>query len=625
MTRGMANKLFIVLNVFTAAAAIFDILSEISSIPPFNDFKLVVAYASTYLYYFTRPVSIVLYYFFMYAVTSTWYRLRTKYMKFFLSLPFAIVILLIVTNPFTGFVFTISREDGYQRGSALFAIYAISFMYMLAGCLYIISCHKVLKKIKFVSLLSVYLMICASVIIQLFVPDLMIEIIMTALGFIVIILFVLKPEELSDSSVGSLSFEAYKMELEKVLITKQHVQVVMISFRNTNEIRSYLGEGRYLLNISKIISTLDSIFFREGLAFGIYFEHPGNIFIIVDEPGYNVEKLFKRFEENIHQFFEEISAFGESLVPVACKVDIPEDLSDFNEIMNFGSEYASLIKPDKHYVNASEIIALRDYRVIINMDTILNRAVSQQLFCMYYQPIYSFEKGKFVSAEALIRLKDNEYGFIPPSLFIPAAEKRGIIQSIGDFVLEDVFRFISNTDFEALGLEYIEINLSVAQCMEDDLPAKFAVLSEQFSVPPEKVNLEITETTYEDIGNVMEFNLEALSGMGYTFSLDDYGTGYSNMQRVSKLPLALIKLDKSLVDDLETRVGGSILRNTIRMMRDIGKRLVAEGVEDKTTLDKLEEMGCNYIQGYYFSKPLPEDDFVEFLKRHNIRKAEPVT
>ncbi|MBP5605987.1 MAG: hypothetical protein J6X60_10675, partial [Ruminiclostridium sp.] len=389
MTRGMANKLFIVLIIFTAAAALFDIISELAYMAPIDEFKLVVANISTYLYFFARPVSIVLYYFFMYAVTSTWYRLRTKYIKFFLSLPFAVVILLIVTNPFTGAVFTISQEHGYQRGVALVAIYAISFLYMLAGCLYVIACHNVLKKTKFVSLLFVYLMICTSVIIQLFVSDLMIEIITTVLGFIVIILFVLKPEELSDSSVGSLSFEAYKLELEKVLITKQHVQIVMISFRNTNEIRSYLGEERYLINISKIISTLDSIFFREGLAFGIYFEHPGNIFIIVDEPGYDVEKLFIRFEENVYHFFEEISSFGESLVPVACKVDIPEDLNDFNEIMNFGSEYASLMKPDKHYENASEIIALRDYKVIINMDSILNRAVSQELFRMYYQPIYS--------------------------------------------------------------------------------------------------------------------------------------------------------------------------------------------------------------------------------------------
>ena len=184
-------------------------------------------------------------------------------------------------------------------------------------------------------------------------------------------------------------------------------------------------------------------------------------------------------------------------------------------------------------------------------------------------------------------------------------------------MLEEVHRFISENDIASLGLEYIEINLSIAQCMQEELPERLTFLREMYGVPPERINLEITETTYEDMGSVMQFNLEALSGMGYTFSLDDYGTGYSNMQRVSKLPLKIIKLDKSLVDDMGSDDGMSIVRNTIKMMRDIDKELVAEGVETKENLDYLEKIGCHFIQGYYFSKPLPEDEFVMFIKEHN--------
>ena len=240
---------------------------------------------------------------------------------------------------------------------------------------------------------------------------------------------------------------------------------------------------------------------------------------------------------------------------------------------------------------------------------------------MYYQPIYSFEHGRFISAEALIRLTDDEYGFISPGLFIPAAEKRGVILPIGDFVLEDVHKFISENDFDALGLKYIEINLSVAQCLQEELPVKLALLSDRYGVSPDKVNLEITETTYEEMGSVMETNLAALTGMGYTFSLDDYGTGYSNMQRVSKLPLKMVKLDKSLVDDMISEDGLSIVRNTVKMMRDIDKELVAEGVETKDRLEELEDMGCHFIQGYFFSKPLPADEFIAFIKEHNVNAA----
>ena len=234
---------------------------------------------------------------------------------------------------------------------------------------------------------------------------------------------------------------------------------------------------------------------------------------------------------------------------------------------------------------------------------------------MYYQPIYSVERKRFVSAEALIRLNDEEYGFISPGLFIPAAEKRGVILPIGDFVLEDVHRFIAENMPESL--DYIEINLSVAQCMQEELPEKLAYLGEKYGVAPDRINLEITETTYENMGNVMEFNLDALSGMGYSFSLDDYGTGYSNMHRVSKLPLKIIKLDKTLIDDISTDEGFSIVRNTVKMMRDIDKELVAEGVETKEDLGRLEAVGCDFIQGYYFSKPLPAEDFIKFINEHN--------
>ena len=153
--------------------------------------------------------------------------------------------------------------------------------------------------------------------------------------------------------------------------------------------------------------------------------------------------------------------------------------------------------------------------------------------------------------------------------------------------------------------------------MQEELPERLAFLSDKYGVTPDMINLEITETTYEDTGSVMDFNLEALAGIGYTFSLDDYGTGFSNMQRVSKLPLKIIKLDKSLVDDMSSDEGMSIVRNTIKMMRDIDKKLVAEGVETKENLDYLEKIGCHFIQGYYFSKPLPEDEFVMFIKEHN--------
>lgn len=622
LTKGITNRLFIVLILLSFTAALSDVISEcFYAIPSLSGFDLFAANFFTSVYFLARNGSIMVYYFFMFAITSTWYRVRSKLMKFFMILPYAIICLIVALNPFTGIVFTITPEAGYERGPAIYILYAISTLYALAGTLYLTTCRGFLSVGKIVSLIALYVLTMGAVLVQYFFPGLLIEMVSTSFAMILVILFVLRPEELSDASVGSLSYQAYKNEIRKILMTGQKVRIAVISIINARELRSYLGEERYLSYVSDVIRSLDVMFRRERQIFNIYFEHPGTVYLIFDDPRYSVEDAYRRLVGELRRRLDDTALAGERIVAKTIDITIPDDLGNYDEIIKMGREFPSMMPANRSFSHAYDIVSSRDYKIISNIDTILNRAIAENKFRMYYQPIYSVEQDKFVSAEALIRLIDEEYGFISPGLFIPAAEKRGVILPIGDFVLEDVHRFISENELGKLGVEYIEINLSVAQCMQEELPEKLVFLGDKYGISPDRINLEITETTYEENGQVMEFNLEALSGMGYTFSLDDYGTGYSNMHRVSKLPLKIIKLDKSLVDDMVTEDGISIVRNTVKMMRDIDKELVAEGVERREELDSLKDMGCQFIQGYYFSKPLPEEDYVAFLKANNFKAA----
>lgn len=169
---------------------------------------------------------------------------------------------------------------------------------------------------------------------------------------------------------------------------------------------------------------------------------------------------------------------------------------------------------------------------------------------------------------------------------------------------------------DELGLSYIEINLSTEQCLLPGLSQAIRQLQERYGVDPRRVNFEITESAMGASNATMGRNIEELQAMGYRFSLDDYGTGYSNMWRLRKLPLSLIKVDKSLVDDIHTEDGRVIMKSTVEMVHGIGKQTVVEGAEKGETLDVLESLSCDHIQGYYFSKPLPEEDFVAFLRAH---------
>ncbi|MDE7062700.1 MAG: EAL domain-containing protein, partial [Lachnospiraceae bacterium] len=173
-------------------------------------------------------------------------------------------------------------------------------------------------------------------------------------------------------------------------------------------------------------------------------------------------------------------------------------------------------------------------------------------------------------------------------------------------------------DFKKLGLDYIEVNLSGAQFMNGTLPDTLLSIMNRYGIDPDKINLEITETVTAYTQRVMTENLEKLTQAGLSFSLDDYGTGYSNTKRILQLPLKIVKLDKSFVDEQHNPKMWIFLKNTIKMLKDMNMEIVIEGVETQEMLDAFSDLKCDFIQGYYFSKPIPRNDFVSFIMDFNV-------
>lgn len=341
----------------------------------------------------------------------------------------------------------------------------------------------------------------------------------------------------------------------------------------------------------------------------------------MDDAELDLNRLSRDFVDAMSGRVGDYSDMGIRFEPKICLIRCPEDLTELKDIVNLGHRFPRIGRPDRVIYNASEILKSGNFEIENHMEEILNRAITENRLEMYYQPIYDVKAGRFRSAEALVRLNDTQYGMVPPGLFIPAAEAMGLVLPIGEIVMESVFRFIAEHDLDALGLDYIEINLSVAQCMRRGFPDAVERLRQRYGIRPGQVNLEITETMFDNMGDVVEKNLWALYDKGYRFSLDDYGTGYSNIRRLSRLPLSLIKIDKSLVDVMFTPHGEVIMRNTVRMMQGIEKELVIEGVETEAAVNALAGMSCDFIQGYYYSKPLPEKAFLEFIgERAGIRE-----
>ena len=623
MNRGRANRTFIVLNALSLMCAVADLCSEgLSRYLPLSPGLVLTGTLFSYAYLALRNASLVISFMFLFYITRTDYQIRSRRNRLLVWLPYGVLVLALVQNIFTHNVFTVTPEAGYQRGPMIIVLYAVAALYGIANTAYTVYCRRYLERHKWLALLSVFALSFASVLIQLLKPRLLLEMFFSSIGILLMLMTIMRPEERVDASVGVLSWPSYREDLRNILISRQQVDIAVLLMANAEQVRAFLGDERYTTYVSQVADEIRRLCRRDGLMAELYFEWPGTIYMILEDAQDRLNDAVKTYLVEVRERTRGFEDMGARFDPRICLIRCPNDLSHLKDILNLGHKFPQLGASGQTVVRASDIVKSRNFDVVNNMEEILSQAVADRRLEMYYQPIYNVREQRYRSAEALVRLRDERYGMISPAIFIPAAEALGLILPIGSIVLDLVFRFISEHDLEALGLSYVEINLSVAQCMQPDLPDELRRLQKKYSIRPEQVNLEITETTFNSISDTVERNLLELTKMGYSFSLDDYGIGYSNIQRLSRLPLSIIKIDKSMVDGMFTHNGWVIMQNTVRMMQGIDKALVVEGVETREESEALAGMACEYIQGFYYSRPLPEDAFIRFLAEHNAPDAQ---
>ena len=627
MTKSRGEKLFLLVCGLSLVCAILDVWMEFVVNPiPLSESEVVLGTMISFTYKLLHNATLPFYLIFIFLITRTLHKIRSRMAHFILYLPLLVLLVILVQNFFTHNVFSVTMEGGYARGPLLISVYIIAAIYGVAGMGYCLTCKKYLARDKWVALLSVYVLIFAAVVIEFAMPQMLVEMFATALGMLVVLMIVMRPEETKDGYVAIKTFRAYENDLQNAVLSDDKVQIVIVQLSNAREIRSYLGEARYYGYISEIIEEIRRLYQEISMGrvnMDMYLERPGTIYLILDAPDYDINGVASDFVNRVRARTGEFAELGVQFEPHICTIRLPEEMNDAEEIIEIGHKFRLLGSPNWTIFSASELKEHPDFNSIVHMEEILNRAITEDSLKVMYQPIYNVKEGRFDSVEALSRLIDSKYGMISPVLFIPASETNGIILKLGEMILRSVYKFIANNDLDDLGLSYVEINLSVAQMMHPRLPEMLKSLEEEYGVDPSRVNFEITESMFDNVSSVIMENVQALSNAGYSFSLDDYGTGYSSIQRMNKYPLRLVKIDKSMADEIFTEAGNVIMFDTIRMMHDIKKKLVVEGVETEEAKNALTDMKCDYIQGFYYSKPLSEEELIAFLKKHNKKKKTP--
>lgn len=354
------------------------------------------------------------------------------------------------------------------------------------------------------------------------------------------------------------------------------------------------------------------------------------LFITINNPHANIDTLTGSLEEYEYYLTQLKRMFdGNSKLNVNNKIiTMPVIISGIMNAQKLGDsglilEYAEYLEALSAKNGLTEVIQ-DDYQTMNGflynkrVEQYLHKAITEDLFEIYYQPVYSTRKKCFITLEALSRLQHPELGWIAPDVFIQIAEKNHMIEQITDLQFSRVCRFLGENRYLMRHLLNVKVNLSSLDLMRNDCSRHFIRIMDAYKIPHNWIQFEITETVATEYNAGLRRVAEEFTAAGIGFCLDDFGSGYANLNTVMRLPFSVIKVDRSLLFDICRDEKRAIFyESVVETFHKMNYHIVSEGVETQEEMEQISSWGVEMIQGYYFSKPLPEKELLELLKKQD--------
>ena len=540
-------------------------------------------------------------------------RSRGFYILF--ALPYICAELLVLTNGYTGLAFYMDEHFVYHRGPLMPVLYAIGAFYIILGFVFFARYNQAVSRVERNAIGVVIVMAALGIVVQALHPELLVELFAEALAFLMLMVLLEERSGHIDPLTGALNRLALADANRRLILTNQHYSLILVKLNNL-ELYSRLFDGREMEKLLRQISTwLIAISSEQDL----FCYGRGEFAIVLMDPSpeateRKVGQILKRFEKEWKS-----SKMTLRLDATVAIVHIPEEAATLEQLDEMLTAVYQNTETGTRLLRYDELMS---FQRRFNLELALRRAIEDKKLRVWYQPIWSTEHRRTVAAEALLRIDDEVFRSISPEVYIPIAEKSGLIRDIGMFVFSECCRFLQEHPAETKDLAYIELNLSIYQFVYDDLAKAFEQIRGGVGIPASRINIEITETASEQAVAGVAEGMEKLRRLGYTFSLDDFGSGYSNLNRLIAGDFVNVKIDKPLLWEADKNPNTRrLLESLTHIIRGLGYNVIQEGVETQAQLERVTASGGNMIQGYYFSRPLPEEEFLRYLRAERENAA----
>ena len=607
------NRIYIIQLIILMINAVCGMISTFTEDSRYiSDAAYRVLVISRYVYFLTHALIPPVFFFYISNVTGRNYRKRGgKSLKDFLTDEFLLLLvllneLIIALNPLTNWIYFFNENRRFRRGWGEYVfVYGYSAVWMLAALILFLCSRKSLSKGRKYAIVVCYFLGLAGVLLQLFYSKFRIEVLMETLGYTGVLLFVENEDDRMDVTVGAYNTAAFKLDIAAAVSNGIQTRLILVRNITCDEHRVIGGsESDYApeRTVAKYLGKLVGKNFiysvgRGKLAAVLYNKTDSEALELASR----VADCFKKKWES-----EELKMRLDGRVLL---IDVPGRASTAEEVL-YIAECPMPVNADHGVMSGSDL----DWIVRRSaVEAAVKRGLKDGSFDVWYQPTYTIDK-KLHGAEALLRMNDRELGRVFPDEFIPVAEQLGMIGDIDEFVFREVCAFLASNEPQRFGVSCINVNLSVTECMKSGFAERFMEIADRWGIRGKEVVFEITESVAaEDISRISAV-IETMKSRGFSFAIDDFGTGYSNLTATLSLGAELIKIDKSVLwTSCKDENGGELLAASVKMVRAMHKKSVVEGVETEEHIAKLAKLGCDYLQGYYFSKPLSKDEFLRFI------------
>ena len=608
------NKFFIIIVCILATNSITGIVSAIvtSGYLPLEQ-SIPLHKISRSVYFATHTALCPMFYYYVSKVSFVSTRIRNT-RTLLKSLPFIVTEILALTNLFTNFVWYIDETGDFHRAWGEMLIYVAALFYFIMATIVLATSWSVISSKRKSALLFFFILAATGVILQLVNKDLKVEVLAESVGFTGVLMAVENEDDRIDFGMDFYNRAALNLDIGGCLKHNRHLSLIIIHVTNYDIINRLAGNGD-----SNVLSDIVGDYLR-SLVKRYYIYAPSvDTFVIT---------IYKKMNVNVNELAESIAErfskpwdyndFRLQLSSTVMVADIPGSIKSTKDLFYMvdnpvvGSNNEGVVKGEdlKIFMRRQEV------------EDAVSHGFAENSYEVYYQPTFHLD-GRLHGAEALIRMHDRKLGNLYPDEFIPIAEENGLVDDIDSFVLDEVCRFLESGTPKQYGIDNINVNLSVTECMKPGFIEEINEIVNKYKINKDDINFEITESIAASDYATLGMIIQKLKDQGFLFSMDDYGTGYSNVSAVFSLNLDVVKIDKSLLwGAFDDELGMIILENTVRMIKQLGKKILVEGVETAEHIALLNRLGVDYLQGFFFSKPIPKDEFVKYITDYQKLVAE---